>query len=737
MFVAFALMVTYTPTLAFADDGEASDAPEDAQKSVQEVQEQLPQLNAETPSRSVNSGSAGENLTWTLSEDGTLTISGTGEMNIEDDLFYDINDETPITKVVLEEGVTTVSREAFSYCYDLSEVYIPLSLEFVGEEAFYSCDISNVFYAGSYDEWNNIVKEDGNWDLENAKLHLYYGTDKQDDLIIVYILQGGTLDGKPLYMEEAVGECMEDYELPEPVRTGYIFDYWYDSNDDEVSVIEAGTKGTVILWAEWSGLNYDEYVSSSTVMPDIPVAVNGSAYSAEPIKFYTGSGIEFEVSYVGREIKGDFEGPYEELTQKYGLTFAEDGKISGTVSADEDKEIELTAGVAEKKDGELVGYNEYTIWLNIVANPEKYDIPDDAAEMDLTNVNGGGWYKTVSKSDEWTLPYYTYTVAAGESKWVKFRVASDILNVESGSGWNTPVKIVGEDGYVRYSHSDEYGIGEFPANPGGIYYIYVDNTKGSEDEIIYVNDCGDHAYDDGALGNWRYKRIRSKVVNPFVKNSGKDWDVYRIGTFDDPYNWTINGFNTGVYYYCSVDVISPNPVYYSGPAFNANFGTNYSVYKNNYLSWKEENLKLASGEKHRKINYKIKIADTEYVTGRQNTCNVDFYVPAGTSITKDKKNYLHAALIKTSLTKVIRAKKAFTAKWTKKSGISGYQIQYSLKSNFSGARKVTVNKPNATYKKITNLKSKKRYYVRIRTYRKVGSKTYYSAWSAKKTVTTN
>ena len=704
--LTLALMVTYMPAFAFADD-------------------------------TAKSGSAGDDLTWTLSDDGTLTISGTGEMKVDEDLFYDLNENTTIKKLVLEEGVTAVCKNAFTYCEDISEVYLPLSLKDIGEDAFYDCYISDIYYAGSYDEWNSIIKRDGNWELNEADIHLYYGTDKQDDLIIVYNLDEGTLDGRPEYMVEELGECTENYELPIPVRTGYSFEYWYDSDYDEVAEIKAGTKGTVILWAEWEGLDCSDYVDRSTVIPDISTAVNGSIYSADPIKVHTDTDSDFEVTYAGREVGADYDGPYEVLTEKYGLSFGKDGKISGTVNASEDKCIELKAGVAEKKDGALTGYNEYTLWLNIATDPEKYEVPDDAAEMDLTKVNGGGWYKNVSTSGEWEIPYYTYTVAKGETKWVKFRVASDILIVESGSAWRTPTKVIGADGYERYDHSDEFGIGKFPTNPGETYYIYVDNTGGSEDEVVYVNDCGSHERTKGSLGDWKYKKIKSKVANPFVKNSGKDWDVYRIGTLDNPYKWTINGFDTGLYYYCGVDVISKNPVYYSGPAFESNFGTNYSVYKNNYLVSAEKNKKLATGEKHHKINYKIRIADTEYVTDRQNTCNIDIYVPAGTVFTKDKDSFLHTAIAKTSLKSVAKAKKAFTAKWTKKTGVSGYEIQYGLKSNFSGARKVKVSSATATSKKITNLKAKKKYYVRIRTYRKVGTSTYYSAWSAKKAVTTN
>lgn len=87
---------------------------------------------------------------------------------------------------------------------------------------------------------------------------------------------------------------------------------------------------------------------------------------------------------------------------------------------------------------------------------------------------------------------------------------------------------------------------------------------------------------------------------------------------------------------------------------------------------------------------------------------------------------------KARITRLIPAKKALTVKWKKVSGVTGYQIQYGVKKSFEDAKKVTVSKAGATSKKIKKLKSGKKYYVRIRTYKKVNDERYYSAWSTKK-----
>ncbi len=76
-----------------------------------------------------------------------------------------------------------------------------------------------------------------------------------------------------------------------------------------------------------------------------------------------------------------------------------------------------------------------------------------------------------------------------------------------------------------------------------------------------------------------------------------------------------------------------------------------------------------------------------------------------------------------------------TVKWAKKSGITGYQIQYSKSSSFSSGNKtVTISKAATTSTVISSLTKGKTYYVRIRTYKTVSKTNYYSAWSAKKSV---
>ena len=89
----------------------------------------------------------------------------------------------------------------------------------------------------------------------------------------------------------------------------------------------------------------------------------------------------------------------------------------------------------------------------------------------------------------------------------------------------------------------------------------------------------------------------------------------------------------------------------------------------------------------------------------------------------------------TSISKLSKASKAFTVKVKKQPSATatGYQVQYSVYRSFKSAKTRTFN---GTSLKISKLKRKKKYYVRVRVYKKSGSEKFYSSWSAVKSVKT-
>lgn len=111
------------------------------------------------------------------------------------------------------------------------------------------------------------------------------------------------------------------------------------------------------------------------------------------------------------------------------------------------------------------------------------------------------------------------------------------------------------------------------------------------------------------------------------------------------------------------------------------------------------------------------------------------YAKSGNLVSAQPKTVVYYKLNRPAITKLTNsASRKMTVKWAKNAKATSYQIQYSLKSNFSGAKSANVPKNSIVSKTIGNLTKGKTYYVRIRSCKKVSGKMYYSAWSASKKV---
>ena len=87
--------------------------------------------------------------------------------------------------------------------------------------------------------------------------------------------------------------------------------------------------------------------------------------------------------------------------------------------------------------------------------------------------------------------------------------------------------------------------------------------------------------------------------------------------------------------------------------------------------------------------------------------------------------------------KVKSAKKAISVEWKKVSGVKGYQVQVATDKKFKKNKKtVNIKRQKTTKTTVKKLKAKKKYYVRVRTYKIVNGKKVYSSWSKVKSVKT-
>ncbi|MGN0528111.1 MAG: fibronectin type III domain-containing protein, partial [Eubacterium sp.] len=126
-----------------------------------------------------------------------------------------------------------------------------------------------------------------------------------------------------------------------------------------------------------------------------------------------------------------------------------------------------------------------------------------------------------------------------------------------------------------------------------------------------------------------------------------------------------------------------------------------------------------------------------YASGRKNVGKYAVKITFKGNYSGTKTLYFTIKPKATSISSVSAKSKGFTVKWKKQSTqVTGYQIQYSTSSKFTSSKTVTISSYKTTSKTISKLKSKKKYYVRVRTYKTVGKTKYYSSWSKAKSVTT-
>ncbi|MBQ8603331.1 MAG: leucine-rich repeat protein [Oscillospiraceae bacterium] len=161
-------------------------------------------------------GTCGDNLTWTLDSEGTLTISGTGAMNTSVYDVYDIADipwydyRLGVNKIVIENGITNIDdyafyncsnltqvtigedvtrigEEAFRYCSSLETINIPETVADIGAAAFGSCTaLRSVNYGGNEEQWNAIVVGEGNECLVEAEFTFAETPETRHTVVLVY-----------------------------------------------------------------------------------------------------------------------------------------------------------------------------------------------------------------------------------------------------------------------------------------------------------------------------------------------------------------------------------------------------------------------------------------------------------------------------------------------------------------------------------------------------------------------
>lgn len=260
---------------AVTDDGAAEQepaAPETPETPADETQGEDEGIRVEA-----SSGQCGADVYWSLDDNGTLTIWGTGPMT---NFTYTDNDESnrpwhsereSIRKVVIEEGVTSIGNFAFSFCNvgevtipstvtsigrrafmgtPLSSVVIPEGVKTIGENAFWRCtSLQTITVPASTTELGNHAFDTGEYydgSYHTQLTDIYYGGSMgqwydagggdaalTDVTVHFNGTTGDTIDGGQCG-DSAFWKLDKDYTLT-IYGTGAMYDYPIDDNQDSTS----------------------------------------------------------------------------------------------------------------------------------------------------------------------------------------------------------------------------------------------------------------------------------------------------------------------------------------------------------------------------------------------------------------------------------------------------------------------------------------------------------------------
>lgn len=207
-----------------------------------------------------NDYKCGENLIWSYNpQDGTITISGTGDMYDYDNNggrfwnqgYYDISGEN-IKTVIIDDGVTSIGNFAFALgCPNLSEVIIGNSVTRIGENAFWDCDglfsiiipeSVTIVDGSSFSSCANLADifvPCGRLERFKEMLGNYYINDfyRVRYVPLSYTIEGISNNSTYGRVDVTANECEGSFGTAIPNR-GYQFIRWSDGNTDNPRTIE-------------------------------------------------------------------------------------------------------------------------------------------------------------------------------------------------------------------------------------------------------------------------------------------------------------------------------------------------------------------------------------------------------------------------------------------------------------------------------------------------------------------
>ena len=651
-----------------------------------------------------------------------------------------------LKKVVLSNALTVVPSYAFENCENLESIYMPDSVTEIGEYAFYQCAaLEKVAFSeslttigemafGECSKISSIRLPNSVKVIENQAFYECTG------------LKSLTLSTNLVSIGDCAFQdnCLSTVYIPgDHVRVG---DCAFLPNDDNALFVFCNSTTQID-----TDVYHVYYVDKATAVKNFK-DLYSSDYDWDHATLYSFVANESGTYYSGGDYWNSdymyiFDEDYNLVNSNKIDSIAEDeGDPTGGFSFNLEKGrtyyFPYGGGSSNQfeviKDYQYIDPGKQYIQGDFNYNCLKVVYPDDSFRMeeyyDRNNID---------VSQPVTLQYCGKIITFSLNDPVTFN-SIEVLNsqyIDSGfiaglKAWDG--KVIEKYPVVyrlHLSNGKTYDIenysmwcGSASKEPDGYWSYYECSTADGRKFGIEFTYNDSKPNELKVLVNSRYSDTSPWVV---VKTKNKHTHTWNSGTVTKKASLTTNGVKTYTCKSCKATKTEAIPKASNIKLSKTAYTYNGKVQKPSVTVKDSKGKALKNG-----TDYKI-----SYPKGMKNVGKYTVKVTLKGNYSGSKSMTYNINPKGTGVSKVTAAKKGFKVTWKKQATqTTGYQVQYSTSSKFKSAKTVTISKNKTTSKSVSKLSAKKKYYVRVRTYKtvKIGGKSVklYSGWSKAKSVTT-
>ena len=640
---------------------------------------------------------------------------------------YAFSDCTSLTSVTIPNSVTSIGSYVFSGCTSLTSVTIPNSVTSIGSNAFY-----NTAYYNDESNWNN-----GALYISDCLINIIDDFDSTTD----YTIKGGTR----IIACSAFGDCtnLTSVTIPDSVKNIGSYAFSDCASLTSITIPDSVTSIGVYAFSDCTSL-------TSVTIPNSVKSIGSYAFdNCSNLK---------SVNYNGTKAKWKSISGYSNVSQIIKCT---DGIYanSNTIIIDSVKyrlnddytaQVISYSGTPENITiSECVSYEGITFKVTSIGSSafsgctslasvtipnsvtniscdafngcsklKKIEIPDSVTYIGSKAFDGTAFYNTVKNWEDGVLYCGNHLISA-KSDVTKITVKASTVSIAAGALDNCKslkkINVLNPKCVINCTIPKTAVIGgaegstaeDFAQKNNMSIDYFEECTHSDKVQVVIAATCTEQ----GAVQS-RCADCDKLISQTFTAPLGHTMVITTPAKA--PTCTTSGNTQAG---YCTV--CGYNEVSTVIPATGHNFGNNSAnclvcgVANPNYVAPAQPTP-----------NPTPSTAPTQPNQNDTNTSNDEDV----TVISKPKS---------ASIKKVKGAKKAILVTWKKVSGVNGYEIQVATDKKFKKNKKtVTIKKQKTTKTTVKKLKAKKKYYVRVRTYKIVNGKKVYSSWSKVKSVKT-